>query len=136
MSLLGKRRHGDFSEFTVVSERLPARTLLYQSVRLSSGTLDDMGYRTHFELLLPNFVPGTRVCEYILKQTAFLALYDEAPSDEVLRDHGCDGWRSIDGTRLTFLDPASMLQLIDDDKHVGLSQALLPDMFFRKSLQA
>ena len=116
----------------VVTERLPARTLLYQVVS-SETALPESEAAFH---LHPIFHPGSRTCEYTLHRAVLMVRCEEVPCEATLRGLGCDGWRSMDGSHISLLEPACLLNLIDDDKQHGRAQALLPDMFFRRSLQA
>ena len=88
---------------------------------------------------------GVRVREYMLLRPISLARCRTAPSEEVLWQLGCDGWRDdasdARDARVRFAsvaaadELASLLQLVDDDKQVGRTQALLTDMFFRQQQQ-
>lgn len=87
--------------------------------------------------LSPPAAPSQRVCEYMLLRPASVARCRTAPTDEMLWQLGCDGWRDDASDRVHFAAAAyegdtPLLQLVDDDKQVGRTQALLTDMFFRQ----
>ncbi|KAL1520565.1 hypothetical protein AB1Y20_022141 [Prymnesium parvum] len=135
-SVLGKRRQaGGFHPFACETQRLPARIPVFQLVQRDEISDFEASTPTFSLQLPPQQQEGTRIREFMLKQSVIVAKCAHCPCDGVLRDHGCDGWMSVDGQTLQLLDAASILQLTDDDKHRGMSQAFLTDMFLRHSSQ-
>ena len=137
-----KRRIDDgIEEAALLAERMPAWTLFYRlAPRLvSDDSHDGVSVKTMptegeaLMLAAPSTTAGMRVCEYRLLRPALLARGGSTlPAAESLR--GADGWRSADGQCVCLCEPDTLLQLIDDDKHVGRSQALLTDLFLRSAL--
>ena len=136
-SVLGKRRQEDLTLVTVMTERLPVRTLVYQVVRADDHSdpadLDTAG--REFLTQSPAPLAGMRSREYAFRRSATVARCDEEPCDAALRDRGCDGWWNADGSIVTLLYPAALLELTDDDKLPGMAQTFLTDMFLRHSLR-
>ena len=112
---------------SVPTQRIPARTLLYQIVHAQAAV--DEAAPMELTLAQPRPYPGAKVCEYILWQAANVVCSHEVPTEDTMRGLGCDGWQSADGTRVLLLEPGGLLHLVDDNKQHGFSQALLTDMF-------
>ncbi len=150
VSVLGKRRGGGVESGPPVrTERLPAKTLLYRSVARNSGpssSLDADGGASCvlpaldasdvFALAVPSPSEGMRVCEYVLQRAVPVLRSAEPVSEEVVRHHGCEGWRSACGGHVLLLSPATVLVLADDNKQAGVAQAFLTDMLFRNGLRS
>tara|TARA_B110001452_G_scaffold10849_1_gene9053 strand:+ start:231 stop:839 length:609 start_codon:yes stop_codon:yes gene_type:complete len=147
----------------VVTERLPAKTLLYCAlpkarVQEMAGEERDVTTEAAFTqeeqadsdcgacglpasgaplgLVAPRAPApaGARWCEFALVRAASLArCVGAAPPADL---HDCDGWRSADGHVVHLVDPEPLLRLIDDDKQCGVAQALLTDMFTRLQVKA
>ena len=136
-------------------ERLPAKTMLYRAVRrgCETGTGASVGIAgcsTNDPRIIARHTvaPGealvmrapassavAQVCEYTLIRPILVARGGcTMPPDEALVQQCADGWRAADGVTICLRDPESLLQLVDDDKMNGLTQALLPDLFLRGSM--
>ena len=150
LNTMAKRtRHAEWSSppgsAPPVAERLPARTLLYRSMARTRLVADGEGSSMLplpepgevFTLAAPaTAVAGVRVCEYMLQRALAVVRCEEpATAESMCQLLRCEGWRSADGDLVSLLEPAAVLVLADDDKQVGLAQATLPDMFFRRSLR-
>ena len=156
-SYSGKRRLWDDSSPAAAPllsiERIPAKTMLYRAVRRGGDTgaagSDAGGDHGRPPVVAPRMpAPGeelslrapassaaAQVCEYVLVRPILLARGGSAmPPDEALAQQCADGWRAADGVTVCLRDPESVLQLVDDDKMQGLTQAFLPDLFMRGNM--
>lgn len=129
-----KRGYSDDSLPAAPTLKLPAKTLLYCTVvrdPMQPVTLA-LQQQTHFARAPPAATaPGHRVCELSLARTVLLA----GCAPEGMPPGGCDGWFDHTGA-VVLSDAGALLTLVDDDKRSGLAQASLPDLLFRRSMQA
>ena len=134
-SICRRRTREPISEWR--RQRLPRNTMLYCRFRRNQST-DECALMPAPEstlLLKPPTTAGSieRVCEYFLTRT--IHVMEGPPSSGSSADVGdVDGWHDLPNGTLHLYEPASLLQLVDDDKQTHQAQALLPDLFMRCSL--
>ena len=146
-------------------KRLPVRTPLYRLVPVQrrdddadTATADAPALiergAIDFFLAPPAAEANMRVREYQLVRPAQLVCWPDGardaaatspPGEEELQALGCKGWYAEGREAVTLWLPSSvdddseaganLLRLVDDDKQAGLTQASLPDMFFRLSMR-
>mmetsp|Transcript_7723 Transcript_7723/g.24131 ORF Transcript_7723/g.24131 Transcript_7723/m.24131 type:complete len:150 (-) Transcript_7723:238-687(-) len=119
----------------VFSLKMPARTLLYhvlpRSPEMSASSVSMLPEsKANFLRALPANGVGSRVCEYALIHAVTLAHCCDLPDDEQIRQWGVDGWCNEDTSQVVLIAPQAVLRLVDDDKHAGLVQATLRDLWW------
>mmetsp|Transcript_23933 Transcript_23933/g.70502 ORF Transcript_23933/g.70502 Transcript_23933/m.70502 type:complete len:150 (-) Transcript_23933:159-608(-) len=139
-----KRRAGDEApqEASFATVKIPAKTMIYlecsnaeEWARVVTGLGSLMPIS--FALRAPWPVnESARVVECVLTRAVTVAVlpsHEFAPAHATLDAHALDGFQDESTQRITLFDEEAV-NLVDDDKRPGLTQAFISDMFNAMSM--